>query len=129
MPVCFMNAINPRGDKPLLDFYATLQSFVVQDEHPLTIRQLAVLLSCYLLEGEHTVRRLASRLKMAKPSISRILDHLVAEGLIERRADPRDRRSVLFGLTQRGMMFIEATTHPPVAPARRPRQRRHPPGE
>ena len=92
----------------LLEFYHILRRFIQQDEHSLTIRQLAVLLTCYLLDEEHTVRRLAARFGTAKPAVSRILDHLVNEGLIERRTDPRDRRSVLFGRTPAGKVFLES---------------------
>lgn len=95
------------GNVELLEFYHILRRFIQQDEHSLTIRQLAVFLTCYLLDEDHTVRRLAARFDTAKPAISRILDHLVDEGLIERRADPRDRRSVLFGRTPAGKMFLE----------------------
>ena len=94
-------------DSALMGFYLMLQRFIDQGSHSLTIRQLAVLLTCYLLDEDHTVRRLAARLHAAKPAVSRMLDHLVEEGLIERKTDPRDRRSVLFECTHAGKMFLE----------------------
>lgn len=91
----------------LMDVYRILTRIIEQDGHALTIRQLVVLLTCYLLDEDHTVRRLAVRLKVSKPAISRMLDYLVEQGLIERRVDSRDRRSVLFERTYAGRVFLE----------------------
>jgi DNA-binding MarR family transcriptional regulator len=104
-----------------LDFYRILTRFTDQDGHSLTIRQLAVLLTCYLLDEEHTVRRLAATLRIAKPAVSRMLDHLVEEGLIERRADPRDRRSVLFERTCSGQVFLDRIATPAPGPIAAPK--------
>lgn len=94
-------------DVELILFYHILRHFTDQNDFPLTIRQLAVLLTCYLLDEDHTVRRLAASLRLAKPAVSRMLDHLVDEGLLERQPDPRDRRSVLFGPTSAGNSFLK----------------------
>jgi DNA-binding MarR family transcriptional regulator len=107
-----MIADDPVADMDLMNFYRILTRFTDQDGHSLTIRQLAVLLTCYLLDEEHTVRQLAATLHVAKPAVSRMLDHLVVEGLIERRADPRDRRSVLFERTCAGQAFLEGIAKP-----------------
>jgi|SRR5579871_1625948 len=109
------------AEAEFVGFYDMLKGFIEQDDHSLTIRQLAVLLTCYLLDEEHTVRRLAARFGTAKPAVSRMLDHLVDEGLIERRPDPHDRRSVLFGCTSEGKQFLErmlrANNRPRAVPA------------
>ena len=110
-------------DANLLDFYHILRRCVDQNYQTLTIRQLIVLLTCYLFDEDHTVRGLAVRLRVAKPAVSRMLDHLVEEGLIERRADPRDRRSILFERTHSGRAFIERIgqpVHRTVATSRQP---------
>jgi DNA-binding MarR family transcriptional regulator len=91
----------------LEEFCHTLNHFLEQDDYSLTMRQLGVLLTCYLLDEEHTVRRLAASFGLSKPTISRVLDHLVGEGLIERQADPVDRRSVLFVCTTVAKTFLE----------------------
>ena len=83
-----------------------------QDCHELTIRQLVVLLTCYLLDEDHTVRGLATKLRVSKPAVSRMLDHLVGEGLIKRQTDPGDRRSVLFQRTLAGWLFLDRLTVP-----------------
>jgi DNA-binding MarR family transcriptional regulator len=72
----------------------------------LSIRQLAVFLTCYLHDRDHTVRGLAAELQVSKPAITRVLDRLTAEGLARRKTDPRDRRSVLVERTTRGMGFL-----------------------
>jgi DNA-binding MarR family transcriptional regulator len=72
----------------------------------LSIRQLAVFLTCYLYDRDHTVRGLAAGLQVSKPAITRVLDRLTAEGLARRKTDPRDRRSVLVERTTRGMGFL-----------------------
>jgi DNA-binding MarR family transcriptional regulator len=41
-----------------------------------------------------------------------MLDYLVNEGLIERRVDSRDRRSVLFERTHAGKRFLERIAKP-----------------
>jgi DNA-binding MarR family transcriptional regulator len=99
--------IEGRDDVDLMDFYHILTRCIDQDSYALTIRQLEVFLTCYLLDEDHTVRRLSARLRVAKPAISRMLDHLVEEGLIERRPDARDRRSVIFGRTCAGQEFLQ----------------------
>jgi DNA-binding MarR family transcriptional regulator len=83
-----------------------------QDCHELTIRQLAVLLTCYLLDEDHTVRMLAARLRVSRAAVSRMLGHLVGEGLIKRQADPSDGRSVLFERTLSGWLFLDRLKTP-----------------
>lgn len=78
------------------------------DRRDLTIRQVAVFLTCYLYpDEEHTVRGLAARLRLSRPAISRILDRLSNEGLIRRRVDRRDRRSILIERTRVGREFLQ----------------------
>lgn len=60
----------------------------------LTQRQTALLLVVHLEPGPHTIRGLAARLRLAKPAVVRAVDTLSAAGLVERRPDPADRRSV-----------------------------------
>jgi DNA-binding MarR family transcriptional regulator len=84
----------------------------------LSIRQLAVFLTCYLHDRDHTVRGLAAELQVSKPAITRVLDRLAAEGLARRKTDPRDRRSVLVERTTRGMGFLRELQTITVAAAR-----------
>jgi DNA-binding MarR family transcriptional regulator len=84
----------------------TFVALIRREEGDLTSRQFAVFLICYVEEGPHTVARLAERTRLPKAAISRVLDRLGALGLTQRRADPRDRRSVLVSPTPEGFAFL-----------------------
>ncbi len=77
-----------------------------QELGDLTARQLAVLLSVYMGAGPHTVRGLAAELDVAKPVITRALSTLERSGLLRRRRDEADRRSVLVQRTVKGSVFL-----------------------
>jgi DNA-binding MarR family transcriptional regulator len=68
----------------------------------LTARQSALLLTVYLTEPPHTVRGLAADLAISKAAVSRALDRLSKLGLVRRRVDEADRRSVLVHRTPGG---------------------------
>lgn len=72
----------------------------------LTARQLAILLTVYLGEPPHTVRGLAGALRISKPAVTRAADRLEALGLLRRRPDPDDRRSVLLQRTVAGSVYL-----------------------
>jgi len=72
----------------------------------LSTRQIAVLLTVYLEDRPHTVRELASGLNISKPAITRALDRLCEDGLLRRKTDDKDRRSVLIQRTVKGSVFL-----------------------
>jgi DNA-binding MarR family transcriptional regulator len=84
----------------------TIISLVKKDSHDLSSRQLGCMLICYHSDGPHTVRGLASKLNVSKPAITRALDKLSEQDLVQRKPDPSDRRSVLVGRTTKGNAFI-----------------------
>jgi len=84
---------------------ATVTS-VRRDAPDLSARQMALLLSVYLMPPPHTVRGLADALKISKPAITRALDRLSDIGLVRRKPDEQDRRSVLIQRTVRGSVFL-----------------------
>lgn len=79
---------------------------VRRDIPDLSSRQMAVMLTVYMGEGPHTVRGLAQALNVSKPAITRALDTLGRLGLIKRRRDEEDRRSVLVVRTVKGSVFL-----------------------
>ena len=92
---------------PMLHLFRdTIVALVRREGSDLSARQLGVLLTCYLLEGGHTVRGLAAELNVSKPAITRALDRLAEFDLARRKPDPADRRSVLVQRTPRGNAFI-----------------------
>ncbi|MFN7901959.1 MAG: MarR family transcriptional regulator [Holosporales bacterium] len=79
----------------------------VRDDSPdLTARQMAIMLTCYLVSPPHTVRGLAEGLKISKPAVTRALDRLQDYGFIRRKTDEDDRRSVLVQRTIKGSVYL-----------------------
>jgi long-chain acyl-CoA synthetase len=56
----------------------------------------------FLSGGPEHASRLADRLAIRPPSLTAVVDSLVARGLVERMADPGDRRRVGHRLTDEG---------------------------
>jgi DNA-binding MarR family transcriptional regulator len=50
----------------------------------------------------HGMTELAEFALVPAPSLTRLVDRMVADGLVHRRVDPRDRRRVLVHATRRG---------------------------
>lgn len=66
----------------------------------LSLSQYRLLL--YLSEGSAAAAALAERLIVSRPSVTTLVDGLVERGLVERRADPVDRRRIDHLLTRKG---------------------------
>ena len=79
---------------------------VRRDGPDLSARQMALLLTVYLTPPAHTVRGLALSLNISKPAITRALDRLSELGLVKRKVDDTDRRSVLVQRTVKGSVFL-----------------------
>ncbi len=58
-------------------------------------------------EGSAAASALADRLAVTRPSVTAVVDGLVSRGLVERRADPEDRRRVRHSLTELGQSILE----------------------
>ena len=59
-----------------------------------------------------TLNQVAARVKRGAPAISRAIDALVRSGLVDRQADPENRRRLQLRLTEEGRAFLN---RPPVA--------------
>jgi DNA-binding MarR family transcriptional regulator len=79
---------------------------VRRDAPDLSARQMALLLTVYLIQTDHTVRGLAITLNISKPAVTRALDRLSEYGLVRRKVDDADRRSVLIQRTVKGSVFL-----------------------
>jgi DNA-binding MarR family transcriptional regulator len=64
-------------------------------------------LSVLVYGGPQTVSGLARREGVATPTVTRIVDALVREGLVERTAVPGDRRQVRLAATEEGRQLME----------------------
>jgi DNA-binding MarR family transcriptional regulator len=70
---------------------------------PLSLREYDVLFTLTGFEqGTARIRDLAAATLVAQPSLSRLVDRMVAAGLVEKVAVPGDRRGVAVRLTDRG---------------------------
>lgn len=82
--------------------FASATITLVQAGMDLTMRQCAVLITLAQRARPHTVRGLAGELRISKPAITRACNRLVDDGLITRKTDQNDRRSVLLAPTPTG---------------------------
>lgn len=95
------------SDLEALDIWRrTTVASVRRDAPDLSARQMALLLTVYLTPPPHTVRGMAELLKVSKPAITRAVDRLSELGLVRRKTDEADRRSVLLQRTVRGSVFL-----------------------
>jgi long-chain acyl-CoA synthetase len=67
----------------------------------LTLSQYRILI--ILGEGKEAASSLADKLAVTRPSITAVVDGLVARGLVERHADQGDRRRVSHDITAAGL--------------------------
>lgn len=88
-------------------WHAVAVDQVIEGDHDLTVRQMAILLHIYLVPPPHTVRGLAAHLSVTKPVITRALDTMGAMGLVDRVRDERDRRNVIIKRTVQGALYLE----------------------
>jgi DNA-binding MarR family transcriptional regulator len=72
----------------------------------LTVAQLRVLLILYT-EGPSRMSAIASSIGIAVSTATGIVDNLVKKGLVERGADPEDRRLVICSLSPQGQNTID----------------------
>jgi long-chain acyl-CoA synthetase len=71
----------------------------------LTLAQYRVLI--LLGEGKEAASALAEKLAVSRPSVTGVVDGLVARGLVQRDHDPDDRRRVGHALTQSGRRLLQ----------------------
>lgn len=64
------------------------------------------LLSAVLSQEPATLNQVAERVGRGAPAVSRAIDVLVRANLVERRADPENRRRLQLRLTQEGRQFL-----------------------
>src|SRR3954451_11742707 len=64
--------------------HTTVAELVRSDGRDLSMRQLGIFLTCYLEAEAQTVRGLAAKLRIQKPTVTRALDRLEEFGLTRR---------------------------------------------
>jgi DNA-binding MarR family transcriptional regulator len=71
------------------------------EPHGLSLAQWAVLSSIWR-NGPLNVKALAEMTGNAPPAVSRLVDRMIAGGLLIRKQDDQDRRAVVIGLSEKG---------------------------
>ncbi len=87
--------------KVLLEFF---QSVDISQSQLLMIMAIRAKQPCRLSE-------LSQEMEISNPTASGLVDRLVQHGLVERTADPRDRRAVCISLTQKGENLVAKFRH------------------
>ena len=82
--------------------YAGIKSNIAD----LSVRQMAILLTVYTASPPHTVRALSKILNISKPAVSLAVETLKKRGLIKKRRDHYDRRSIHIQRTVKGTTFL-----------------------
>ncbi len=106
-------------DQALEVWRGAILEVVRRDPADLSARQMAVVLTVYLLPPPHTVRGLAAALDVSKPAITRALDRLEKLVFVRRKPDESDRRSVLVQRTVKGSVYLRETADLITVAARR----------
>jgi DNA-binding MarR family transcriptional regulator len=117
-------------DHALIQMMPWLMRFVVGGSSAarLTLAQLRVLFA--IGTGERRSGQLAAEAGLRPSSLTRIIDILHEHGLVTRRRDPLNRRTILVGLTlrgralHRGVMLANDRRCRQLAEALRPREER-----
>jgi DNA-binding MarR family transcriptional regulator len=78
-------------------------------ENDLTLAQYRVL--ALVAAGDERSSLLASRLAVAKPTITAVVDGLVERGFVVREAIAGDRRSLRLGVTPAGATALQSAEH------------------
>jgi len=58
-------------------------------------------------QGDASVSTLADCMHVSRPNVSRAVDDLVNNGLVNRKRDPDDRRNIQLSLTEKGKKMIK----------------------
>jgi DNA-binding MarR family transcriptional regulator len=103
------------GGAPVLGTYGRVAAWlskrveVALSTVDLTLPQYRVL--GILAEGSAAASGLADRLAVRRPSITAVIDGLVARGLVDRRHEDTDRRRVALRLTDDGVRTLAEADH------------------
>jgi MarR family transcriptional regulator, organic hydroperoxide resistance regulator len=78
----------------------------LSSKYGITVGQSFVIFDLMANEGS-SVKDIAARVQLDSPAITGFIDRLIKEGLVERKEDPSDRRSLQIFLTSKGLQLAE----------------------
>ncbi len=99
-------AVKLTSQQALKLWHEALSASVRSEGPDLSARQMAIFLQVYLASPPHTVRGLATTLRISKPAVVRALDTLGRTDFTRRRRDETDKRNVLIQRTVKGSVFL-----------------------
>lgn len=85
----------------------TIAKMVARNGPDLSLRQLSVLLVVHRIKDPHTIRDLATRLRISKQAITHSVNRLEEYGMVRRRIDRTDQRSINVLPSKRGASYLE----------------------
>lgn len=88
-------------------FTAVAQNFVADGPAARTERARRAILTAVAANEPATLNRVAAETGRGAPAVSRSVDSLVRAGLIERAADPNNRRRLAMRLTSTGRELLD----------------------
>lgn len=91
-----------------LELLRAQMSSLVHDDAELNARQLLALLTVAAAGGPLTFGELRTLAALSGPTLTRAVDRLETLGLVERKPNADDRRSVFVSMTKRGRIFVGA---------------------
>jgi DNA-binding MarR family transcriptional regulator len=102
-----MPAVNPRRDADAVRAAARLAKVAgtALAEGDLSLAQYRVLV--FLDRADRPATQVAALLDVTPPTVTSLVDHLEARGLVERKADADDRRRVMCSLTAAGRRALQ----------------------
>jgi DNA-binding MarR family transcriptional regulator len=101
--------IRDRAADALLALIPLYYKNVVRQRHASTgvqvaqLHTLGVLIKCESMP----MSEIGSRLYISRPYMTRLADLMIADGLVERRPDPADRRVINLAITEKGKKFLK----------------------
>ena len=104
--------IEPFGAK-MIELLPKLMREVTQHEHnylsrgKITLPQLWVLECLSRRKESSPMNLLAESLRISRPAATGLVDRLIAQGLVRREGDPKDRRVVRITITPKGQKTID----------------------
>ncbi|MGP3963408.1 MarR family winged helix-turn-helix transcriptional regulator [Nonomuraea sp. 3N208] len=99
-------------DKPGVVSALVRSSFLVNAVYAESAREYGLTpqqgqLLCVLMAQPYGMSALGAVLRLAKSSLTELVDRTAQRGLVRREADPADRRAVRVALTKRGSELVE----------------------
>jgi DNA-binding MarR family transcriptional regulator len=101
--------IRGRAADALLALIPLYYKNVMRHKHAVTGVQVAQhhTLGVLMKFGTMPMSEIGNRLYISRPYMTRLADLMIADGLVERRPDPTDRRVINLAITEKGKKYLK----------------------